>query len=81
VALMLAGDFAVYVLLPNDVNWQMSTSLDRLFLQLWPAGLFAFFMAANVPQLAAKPAAEKSKPARRAAKPQRKTAEARLGRG
>ena len=81
VALMLAGDFAVYVLLPNDVNWQMSTSLDRLFLQLWPAGLFAFFMAANVPQLAAKPAAEKSKPARRAAKPQRKTAEARSGRG
>jgi len=80
-ALMLAGDFAVYVLFPNDVNWQMSTSLDRLFLQLWPVGLFAFFMAANVPQLAAKPAAEKSKPARRAAKPQRKTAEARSGRG
>ncbi len=79
-ALMLAGDFAVYVLFPNDVNWQMSTSLDRLFLQLWPAGLFAFFMAANVPQLAAKPAAEKSKPARRAAKPQRKPAEARSGR-
>ncbi len=81
VALMLAGDFAVYVLFPSDVNWQMSTSLDRLFLQLWPAGLFAFFMAANVPQLAAKPAAEKSKPTRRAAKPQRKTAEARSGRG
>lgn len=81
VALMLAGDFAVYVLLPSDVTWQMSTSLDRLLLQLWPAGLFAFFMAANVPQLAAKPAVEKSKPARRAAKPQRRTAEARSGRG
>ena len=80
-ALMLAGDFAVYVLFPSDVNWQMSTSLDRLFLQLWPAGLFAFFMAANVPQLAAKPAAEKSKPARRASKPQRRTAEARSARG
>ncbi len=82
VAFMLAGDFAIYVLLPRDVNWQMSTSLDRLFLQLWPAGLFAFFMAANVPQLAAKPAAEKSKPAaRRTSKPQRKTAEARSARG
>ncbi|HTS51413.1 MAG TPA: hypothetical protein VMH05_25875 [Bryobacteraceae bacterium] len=82
VALMLAGDFAIYVLLPRDVNWQLSTSLDRIFLQLWPAGLFAFFMAANVPQLAAKPAPEKSKPAaRRASKPQRKTAEARSARG
>ena len=81
IALMLAGDFAVYLLLPNDVNWQMATSMDRLFLQLWPAGLFAFFMASNVPQLASQPAAEKTKPARRPAKPQRKTAEARSGRG
>ena len=30
VAFMPAGDFAIYVLLPRDVNWQMSTSLDRL---------------------------------------------------
>jgi hypothetical protein len=81
VALVLAGDFAVYVSLPNDVNWQISTSIDRLFLQLWPAGLFAFFMAANVPQLVAKPAAEKSKPARGMAKAQRKSAEARSARG
>ncbi len=82
VALMLAGDFVVYVLLPNDVIWQMSTSLDRLFLQLWPAGLFAFFMAANVPQLAAKPSFEKPKQVRRAGpKPQRRAEEARSGRG
>ena len=80
VALMLAGDFAVYVLLPNDLVWQMSTSLDRLFLQLWPAGLFAFFLAANVPELVLRPV-EKAKPPRRAAKPQRRTAEARSARG
>src|SRR5262249_34617510 len=55
VVLMLAGDFAVYILLPNDVVWQMTTSMDRLFLQLWPAALFAFFLAANVPQLAVQP--------------------------
>jgi hypothetical protein len=77
VALMLAGDFAVYILLPNDVGWQLNTSLDRIFLQLWPAGLMAFFLAANVPQLSAKAEPEKSKPVRRAAKPQRRAAETR----
>jgi len=77
VAFMLAGDFAVYVLLPNDVNWQLSTSLDRIFLQLWPVGLFAFFLAANAPQLVSKPIEEKSKPVRRAPKPQRRAAETR----
>jgi hypothetical protein len=77
VAFMLAGDFAVYLLLANDVNWQLSTSLDRIFLQLWPAGLFAFFLATNVPQLIPKPVEEKSKPVRRAAKPQRRAAETR----
>jgi hypothetical protein len=74
-AFMLAGDFAVYVLLPNDVTWQLSTSLDRIFLQLWPLGLFAFFLAARAPQLVAKPVEEKSKPVRRAPKPQRRPAE------
>src|SRR5258708_3910547 len=51
--LMLIGDFAVYVLLAGDVAWQMNTSMERLFLQLWPAGLLAFFLAANPPQLVA----------------------------
>ncbi|HLH00701.1 MAG TPA: hypothetical protein VKX49_30625 [Bryobacteraceae bacterium] len=80
VGLMLAGDFLVYLLLPNDVGWQMSTSLDRIFLQLWPAGLFAFFMAANAPELVAKAAGEKSKPARKPAKAQRRVAETRPAR-
>ena len=75
--LMLAGDFAVYIFLPNDVVWQLNTSLDRIFLQLWPAGLLAFFLAARAPQLAAKPAPEKAKPARRPPKPQRRAAETR----
>jgi Dolichyl-phosphate-mannose-protein mannosyltransferase len=75
--LMLAGDFAVYMLLPNDVAWQLNTSLDRIFLQLWPLGLFAFFLAANAPQLAAKPVAEKAKPVRQTSKGQRKAAQTR----
>ena len=77
VGLMLAGDFAVYMLLPNDVNWQLTTSLDRIFLQLWPAGLLAFFLATDAPQLAVKRAVEKSKQTRQPAKPQRRAAETR----
>jgi hypothetical protein len=52
-SLMVIGDFAVYVLLTGDVAWQMTTSMERLFLQLWPAGLLTFFLAANPPQLVA----------------------------
>jgi Dolichyl-phosphate-mannose-protein mannosyltransferase len=76
-ALMLVGDFAVYIFLPNDVVWQLNTSLDRIFLQLWPVGLLAFFLATNAPQLAAKREPEKVKPARRTSKPQRRAAETR----
>lgn len=43
VILMLAGDFFVYVLFPNDVNWQIGTSIDRIFIQVWPAALLGFF--------------------------------------
>jgi hypothetical protein len=73
--LIVAGDFAVYILLASDVNWQINTSLDRIVMQIWPAALLAFFLSANAPQLAAKPkAAEKSKPARHTAKPHRRAA-------
>lgn len=51
--LMLAGDFGVYVLFPNDVAWQVNTSIERILLQVWPAALLAFFLAANVPLLVA----------------------------
>ena len=36
-ALLLTGDFAVYVLLSNDVVWHINTSIDRIYLQAWPA--------------------------------------------
>jgi hypothetical protein len=53
--LMLAGDFAIYILFPLDVAWQVNTSLERLLLQVWPAALLAFFLAANPPQLVPAP--------------------------
>lgn len=73
---MLAGDLTAYLLLSSDVNWQIGTSMDRLLLQLWPAGLLMFFLAATPPQLVAKaPAAEKEKPGKRPAKARRRVAE------
>lgn len=55
IGLMLAGDFGVYVLFPNDVAWQVNTSIERILIQVWPAALLAFFLAANVPHLVPAP--------------------------
>lgn len=74
--LMLAGDLAVYILFPADVTWQVNTSIDRILLQLWPAALFVFFLAAKNPELVARPAAGKARPAKHAVK-SRRTAETR----
>jgi hypothetical protein len=39
---MLASYFAVYVVTPNDLEWHLNTSLDRLLLQVWPAAVLLF---------------------------------------
>jgi hypothetical protein len=66
------GELAIYIAVPNDMEWQLNTSLERLLLQLWPSALLAFFMAANSPQLAAiRKEAEKRKPVKRAQKSSR----------
>lgn len=76
--LMLAGEFAVYVVLPPDLVAQLNVSLERLFMQLWPAGLLAFFLAANPPQLVSQPAhaVAKTKPGARSTKAKRRSASA-----
>ncbi|MBA4423445.1 MAG: hypothetical protein C0390_10190 [Syntrophus sp. (in: bacteria)] len=45
--LMAAGYFFVYVLTPLDLNYHLMTSLNRLFLQLWPGVIFVVFMVAG----------------------------------
>jgi hypothetical protein len=47
--LTLAGYFFVYVMTPLDLNYHLMTSLNRLFLQLWPSAVFLVFMAAGIP--------------------------------
>jgi hypothetical protein len=77
-ALMMAGEFLIYLAFPDDMVWQINTSLERLVLQLWPAAILAFLLAMNPPQLAALPKESgKGKPAKRAAKPARRHAETR----
>ena len=48
IGLTIAGEFAIYMALPDDMEWQINTSLERLLLQLWPSGLLAFFLAAKL---------------------------------
>jgi hypothetical protein len=47
---MLVGYFLIYVITPNDLVWQLNTSLSRLFLQIWPTVLFSFFLATTTPE-------------------------------
>ncbi|MHB9097114.1 MAG: hypothetical protein ACYC5X_04745 [Syntrophales bacterium] len=53
--LTLAGYFFVYVVTPLDLNYHLATSLNRLFLQLWPSVIFLIFMIAAQPEQAPLP--------------------------
>lgn len=36
--------FALYLITPYELNWHLATSLDRLFLQLWPSAVIFLFL-------------------------------------
>ena len=42
--LMLASYYFVYVTTPFDISWHVSTSVDRLLVQLWPALVLTVFL-------------------------------------
>lgn len=69
--LMLLGFFFVYVLTPRDLEYHLATSLNRLFLQLWPGFIFLFLMIAGSPEPALLPrnrqGAKSSPPGKRSA--------------
>lgn len=58
--LMLCGYFAVYLATPHNVDWLIGTSVDRLFLCLWPSFLFGYFLMVRTPEEATQVAAEES---------------------
>ncbi|MCE9625075.1 MAG: hypothetical protein K8R69_06440 [Deltaproteobacteria bacterium] len=49
-AMMLGGYFMVYLATPHDVDWLLRTSVQRLFLCLWPSLLFAYFLGLRTPE-------------------------------
>ena len=48
--LTLAGYFAVYLITPYDIHWHLRSSLNRLFLQVWPSAIFLFFLVVRTPE-------------------------------
>jgi hypothetical protein len=42
-SLMLASYYLVYVATPFDIDWHVSTSIDRLLVQVWPALVLTAF--------------------------------------
>ena len=42
---MLAGYFATYLITPHDLGWHLWSSIERLFVQLWPLTLFGVALA------------------------------------
>jgi hypothetical protein len=48
--LMLAGYFVIYLISPYELNYHLMTSLNRLYMQLWPSAVFLFFMMARTPE-------------------------------
>lgn len=49
-AIALAGDFTVFLLTRLDVEWLISTALERLYLQLWPLLVLAVFLLLRRPE-------------------------------
>lgn len=47
--LMLAGYYAIYLTTPHDLAWHLSSSADRLLVQLWPAAVAMTFFSLRSP--------------------------------
>lgn len=48
--IMLCGYFAIFLITPHDLVWQLNTALSRLFIQLWPTALFLCFLIIPIPE-------------------------------
>jgi hypothetical protein len=60
--LMLAGYFGIYVITSQDLYWHLATSLNRLFLQLWPGLILLCFLSAATAEQAPSPAGDRDAP-------------------
>lgn len=48
--LILSGYYATYLVTPYELGWHLSTSADRLIVQLWPLAVLAIFLAMRSPE-------------------------------
>jgi 4-amino-4-deoxy-L-arabinose transferase-like glycosyltransferase len=53
--LTLVGYGFAYLTTPQDLAWQLRTSLDRLLLQLWPSTVFLYLLVVRTPEQAFAP--------------------------
>jgi len=49
IGLMLAAYYGIYLTTPLELKAHLSTSIDRLIVQLWPMAVFAIFMHLRAP--------------------------------
>ena len=49
IVLMIIGYVFVYATSASDLAWYLNSSLDRLYLQLWPSFLLCFFVETRTP--------------------------------
>ena len=68
-AAMVISYFAAYMTTGEDLRWQLSTSVDRLFLQVWPLIGFAALLAVRSPETLVVPRTAAQPP--RAGRPRR----------
>lgn len=47
VTIQLVGYFAIYVTTPQDLDWQLNTSLPRLLLHVWPLAVTGIFLISS----------------------------------
>jgi hypothetical protein len=50
IGIQLAAYFGAYLLTPQDLSWHLNTSLDRLYLHVFPLALFWFFLWLKSPE-------------------------------
>lgn len=50
IGIQLAAYFGTYLVTPQDLTWHLNTSLDRLYLHVFPLALFWFFLWLKSPE-------------------------------
>ncbi len=49
-AVQMAGYYAIYVITPYDLTWHLTTSVSRVFLQIFPMTVFFVLIATRTPE-------------------------------